>query len=124
MEPEVKAIVEEHARTGVTKIDCYRYCCSQFEGQPSYPAFFKCYGPYWDYAKTGLDSEIGGKLIQAAKDGDPRSIEFYLERKAGWRKEDVNIEVEATISEEDKISARESLFDRIIPKKEEKTDDE
>lgn len=124
MEPEVKAIVEEHARTGMTKSACYNYCLSAFDGQPAYPAFWRCYKPYWDLTKATLDSKLGSKLIQSAEDGDPRALEFYLERKAGWRKEDINIEVEATISEEEKQSARESLFDRIIPKKEEKTTDE
>jgi hypothetical protein len=120
MEPIAKC-VRENARKGLNMTQIFAICVDKGYDQipRSSTTFNKLYRKHFEGAKADLDSQIANKVIENALNGsdDSPTVQkdrhFYLERKAGWNKTEVQEHREVEDDETEKLSALDSLISAL-----------
>jgi hypothetical protein len=94
---EIADDIERLFKSGVKLKVIFDYIQKYDDAPRSYDKMAKLYKQTIASARADIQSEMGGVVISAAREGDWKAAEFFLKTKAGWNQ---TIEVEEVDSEE------------------------
>jgi hypothetical protein len=94
---EIADDIERLFKSGVKLKVIFDYIQKYDDAPRSYDKMANLYKQTIASARADIQSEMGGVVISAAREGDWKAAEFFLKTKAGWNQ---TIEVEEVDSEE------------------------
>lgn len=90
----ISARVKELEASGVTRTAIFDSIQSFQNAPRSMKTFYKLYRQDMDEVHAENVRQIGGKVVEQAKEGDFKSQEFYLRSKGGWSPQHTEVIVE------------------------------
>lgn len=94
---EIADEIERLFKAGVKLKVIFDYIQKYDDAPRSYDTMAKLYKQTIASARADIQSEMGGVVISAAREGDWKAAEFFLKTKAGWNQ---TIEVEEVDSDD------------------------
>lgn len=123
MEPIAKC-VRENTRKGLNMVQIYAICVDKgyYQIPRSATTFNKIYRKHFEAVRAELDGEVADLVLKNALRNDDeannsptvqKDRHFYLERKAGWNKTEIQEHREVEDDEAEKQSALDSLISTL-----------
>lgn len=82
---KIAAAVKKKEAAGVSRTAIFAYIQTYQNAPRSMTTFYKLYRQDMDSVHADTVEQIGGKVIEQAKNGDWKSQELYLKTKGGWK---------------------------------------